>query len=577
VELNEYKTELAAKYALMRNNWRGLAGEAFEERAHKLIDELEMNIGNLRELITDLEQAGRFMQETDQNIAGAIKASGAYISASTAAVGAVGSTSPLNMKIDTLPIFAATPGAINSAVEEAIKNEWQKLAENPGAGNFFTALGETLKIALTEPSTQIKTNRFEPAHLIEGIIDGVEGMFAAAGGIIDYAYGAYISGMSHVPLVKKLLPQSVADWGAQRFAAGNAAISGFAGIGTAYDWVELGTFFIMMPSCPMGYISSKTTGAVYSAITKDDFHTFPVILERLGTGIKEQVVKVYEERGPINGTLYCIGELIPLAVGTKGIGAFKGGKAVAGTAETARALKEVEIVADSARVLKEGEIISGLGLAAKEATVATEAVIAARLDKFKMFLEGLFEKQTPKAVIEGVETKVIPEANQAAKLEAEAAKASQEVSAGARIVTDDFVNGIKVIDGKVGGKIPIDDYNAIYNSSIKNPTSDTLTMGKYMEDASSYTVKAGNTSYFDLGSDWNVVKQKYNLTDAEMFDYFNRPVLINALSRSKTIRFTHSPLEHRVGSMAQEWELIKMMLEKTDADLFFDGGFWYVK
>lgn len=101
----------------------------------------------------------------------------------------------------------------------------------------------------------------------------------------------------------------------------------------------------------------------------------------------------------------------------------------------------------------------------------------------------------------------------------------------------------EAVGSTVGGKIPVDDYNSIRSSSVKNPDSDTLTLGKYYDDESSYTVSTGDTSYFDMGDDWALVQNQYQLSDAEMFDYFNLPVLEDALSSEKTIRFSHDPLK----------------------------------
>ena len=115
---------------------------------------------------------------------------------------------------------------------------------------------------------------------------------------------------------------------------------------------------------------------------------------------------------------------------------------------------------------------------------------------------------------------------------------------------------LKVVDGKVGGKVPVDDYNAIQTSSVKNPSSNSLTLGKYADDATSYTKKAGNTSYFDMGDDWGNIQNQYKLSDAEMFDYFNKPVLDKALSSGQTIRFSHNPLRD-AGALGMEWDYIK--------------------
>jgi len=75
-----------------------------------------------------------------------------------------------------------------------------------------------------------------------------------------------------------------------------------------------------------------------------------------------------------------------------------------------------------------------------------------------------------------------------------------------------LIDGIKITDGKVGGKIPVDEFKTIRQSSIKNPNADSITLGKYTNGLDSYIAKAGdNSSYFDMGSEWNTVRKKYNL------------------------------------------------------------------
>ena len=90
------------------------------------------------------------------------------------------------------------------------------------------------------------------------------------------------------------------------------------------------------------------------------------------------------------------------------------------------------------------------------------------------------------------------------------------------------INGIQIIDGKVGGEIPINEYVVIRQSSIKNPDSDSITLGKYtptiidgIEDWSkpgpdSYIVRAGkDSSYFDMGREYGKIQKQYNLSDKQ--------------------------------------------------------------
>jgi WXG100 family type VII secretion target len=70
--LNDYKAELSGKYAMMMNDWRGAAGEAFEACGQKVLNNFALNIENLSCLAAEIEQASQYMKEVDQQIAGAI-------------------------------------------------------------------------------------------------------------------------------------------------------------------------------------------------------------------------------------------------------------------------------------------------------------------------------------------------------------------------------------------------------------------------------------------------------------------------------------------------------------------------
>ncbi len=141
----------------------------------------------------------------------------------------------------------------------------------------------------------------------------------------------------------------------------------------------------------------------------------------------------------------------------------------------------------------------------------------------------------------------------------------------------DSIDGIEIIDGKVGGKIPADEFKAFRKLSIKNPDADTMTLGKHTAGQDSYTKMAGGSTYFDMGDKWNIIKKKYGLNNNEMFYYFNRPALDDAISGNKIIRFSHNPIDYSGSFLADEWEYIKDKLNLTDANLEFEGGFWYVR
>ena len=58
---------------------------------------------------------------------------------------------------------------------------------------------------------------------------------------------------------------------------------------------------------------------------------------------------------------------------------------------------------------------------------------------------------------------------------------------------------MKIINGKVDGKIPLDEYQDIFRKSVHNENSDTMTLGKFRPtinpDGSENWKIAGNDSY----------------------------------------------------------------------------------
>ena len=149
---------------------------------------------------------------------------------------------------------------------------------------------------------------------------------------------------------------------------------------------------------------------------------------------------------------------------------------------------------------------------------------------------------------------------------------------GAGKAAEGLLNGLKIINGKVGGKIPVDEYKTILKSSIKNPDAKTMTLGKYTNGPDSYIARAGKDStIFDMGEQRGIIRQKYSLTNKEIFDYFNIPALDDAISSGKIIRFSHNPLDYDTGALPAEWNYIKNNLGLADGNLIFEGGFWHVK
>ena len=150
------------------------------------------------------------------------------------------------------------------------------------------------------------------------------------------------------------------------------------------------------------------------------------------------------------------------------------------------------------------------------------------------------------------------------------------------------INGLDIIDGKVDGKIPLSDYNKYRINSIHNPESSTMTLGKYeptiradgskdysVPGPGAYTVKAGDTTYFSLGTEWDKITDSYHLDKAgkNMFDYFNKPALDDAVNSGKVIRFSHNPEAY--GDCALKWEWDYLQKQHGYYALEKKGDFWY--
>ena len=82
-------------------------------------------------------------------------------------------------------------------------------------------------------------------------------------------------------------------------------------------------------------------------------------------------------------------------------------------------------------------------------------------------------------------------------------------------------------------------------------------LGKYDGGGpTSYITKAGDEyTYFDLGSDWNVIKRQYGFTDDEMFSLFNESFLDDGINAGKTFYFSHNPINDS-GALGKEYQYL---------------------
>jgi len=179
----------------------------------------------------------------------------------------------------------------------------------------------------------------------------------------------------------------------------------------------------------------------------------------------------------------------------------------------------------------------------------------------------------------------------AADIELQPPKAPETPSSEAKAVGEGTgklaIDGLEVIDGKVLGKVPVDDFTTIRKRSIHNPDADSMVLGKYtptivdgkpdwsIPGPDSYIARAGNEStYFSLGSEWEEIKRTYGLTDNDMFELFNIPALDDAIASGKTIKFSHKPTLriYKGSALAREWEYLKR--EYGYKRLIEERGYW---
>ncbi len=97
----------------------------------------------------------------------------------------------------------------------------------------------------------------------------------------------------------------------------------------------------------------------------------------------------------------------------------------------------------------------------------------------------------------------------------------------------------------------------IPKDGIYNRESPYVMLGKFDGGgASGYIEKAdGDHMYFNLGNNWDVIKQTYRLSDEDMFYLFNIPFLDEIIRNKKTVRFSHDP-RNDLNALGKEFEYL---------------------
>ncbi|MFF8186669.1 hypothetical protein ACF044_05355 [Microbacterium sp. NPDC016588] len=131
-------------------------------------------------------------------------------------------------------------------------------------------------------------------------------------------------------------------------------------------------------------------------------------------------------------------------------------------------------------------------------------------------------------------------------------------------------------DGVPGSRISAEDYAGLRERSVHNGASDTLVLGRFLkDDPASYidVAKREGATYFDMGLEWGQAEARYGLSPRDdMFNFFNRPVLDEAIRSGKTIRFSHDPRAE--ASEGKFLEMEALYLEAHGFTIMEDANGW---
>lgn len=145
--------------------------------------------------------------------------------------------------------------------------------------------------------------------------------------------------------------------------------------------------------------------------------------------------------------------------------------------------------------------------------------------------------------------------------------------------TEKFAKGLEDGSKRAGEayfrKLRAKVYDKLLYDSVQNRGYKSIMLGKYNAEGKSYITAAGKykSSYFDMGYEFNKVQKNYNLSNQEVFEYFNKPFLKEAADRGDILRFSHAPRVYG-GFLGQEWSCLQ---SRGFTKLIQEGDVWIAK
>ncbi|RKR75142.1 hypothetical protein C8E83_2280 [Frondihabitans australicus] len=110
-------------------------------------------------------------------------------------------------------------------------------------------------------------------------------------------------------------------------------------------------------------------------------------------------------------------------------------------------------------------------------------------------------------------------------------------------------------------------FNDTYTRGAHQMTETQGMLGKYVPNSpDSYIARAGTDhAYFDMGSDWNMMKAFLHLTDEDMFNVYNTKFLDELIADGRPFRFSHNPELYSRSALFKELTYLKAHGYRFDA------------
>lgn len=125
-------------------------------------------------------------------------------------------------------------------------------------------------------------------------------------------------------------------------------------------------------------------------------------------------------------------------------------------------------------------------------------------------------------------------------------------------------SGVTVEKGRVlvrgVDRMSLTDLDKLYKRSVHNMNAKQATLGRYIkDDPSSYerTAQRSGDAHFNLKDPgWNDAKQKYGVTDGDLYELLNKPFLDEVIQKGIPVRFSSDPTLRPSSALGKELDYL---------------------